>query len=596
MSVASCLPPPHIGVRAEHLVPKDSDGTYRSKIGISPTDVPARRLPVVQSKPVPRGTTSFEAMRTALLDAFDAKVPRDYHLPRELIESPPTDVSGIPASCGILSKDEIEITENYDAVGLVSALAKQQYTAVAVTTAFCKRAIIAHQLTCCLTSWFMDEAIEQARELDDYMAKNGKPIGPLHGLPISIKEHIAIRDTSSSHGYFGGIGMDNTDSEMVAIFRSQGAVFYCKTNQPQSIMHLESDSHWGRTLNPFNIHLSSGGSTGGEAALIAMKGSVIGVGTDIGGSIRGPSAFCGIYGFKPTSNILPMKGFSRGTFPGELNVLASTGPMGRSLRDMDFFMRSILSARPHLTNPELIPHPWDSIEAPLGRRLKIGIINNDGFIMPQPPVKRALSWAKDLLSDLKYGDLVEVKDFKVFGAAEAWDKIRLMYWPDGGQLTTDAIISTGEPVHTLTKSICQTAEPLGMQTARGVTLMRDERDNFRHAFAKSWTEQDVDIVIGPAFVGPASAHDTAFYWTYTSLYNLVDYPGAVVPTPIKAELGEEYDSNYIPLSDACQHVKELWETGNFVGAPINLQIVARRYHDSELFRALNVLKDILNLA
>jgi amidase len=134
-----------------------------------------------------------------------------------------------------------------------------------------------------------------------------------------------------------------------------------------------------------------------------------------------------------------------------------------------------------------------------------------------------------------------------------------------------------------------------MQTALDITLQHKLRDDFRLAFAQSWTDQDVDVIIGPSFVGPACAHDTALYWTYTSLYNLVDYPGAVIPTPIKAESGEEYDEGYAPLSEACLMVKKLWDEGDFAGAPVNLQVVARRYHDNELFRALNVLKDVFGL-
>lgn len=562
---------------------------------VSSPEVGADTLQVVQPKAVPRGTPAFEAKRTAILEALKAKVPLEYCLPAELIRNPPNDVTNIPASCGILTAEEIRITEEYDAVSLVQAIADGTYTAVTVATAFSKRAIIAHQLTCCLTQWFMDEAIAQARQLDLYLAEHGKPIGPLHGLPISIKEHMHIAGTSSSEGCLASRVDDEEDSDMVAILRSLGAVFYCKTNQPQTIMHLETDSLWGRTLCPYNIHLSAGGSTGGEAALIAMKGSVLGVGTDIGGSIRGPAAFCGIYGFKPTSYALPMRGFLATPFPAELNVLCSTGPMCRSLRDMDLFMKCVLSAKPHLLDPSLIPIPWTGLQTPSSRPLKIGFISNDGFVEPQPPVKRALAWAKSLLSDPKHNGLIELQDFNVFGSAEAWSKIRRMYWPDGGNLARKAIQSTGEPIHSLSDWIWKDAEPAGMKTAVDVSLMRRERDEFRWAFAKSWQDQDVDVVIGPAFVGPASAHDTAFYWNYTSLYNFVDYPGVVVPTPVKAEAGDKYDAGYVPLSDACQHVKELWESSDFKVAPVNLQIVARKYHDNELFGALHVLKDVLSL-
>ncbi|SCN98972.1 unnamed protein product [Fusarium fujikuroi] len=555
------------------------------------------RLPLVQAKPIPLGTPEFEEKRAALLEAFAVKVPEELRLPLEVIQNPPTDVTSIPAICGILSPEEIIITEGYDAVGLVESIASRKHTAKTVARAFCKRSIIAHQLTCCLTQWFMDEAIEQAQKLDAHFEAHGRPIGPLHGLPISIKDHIQVAGTSSSQGCFISISDDDQDADIVSILRAQGAIIYCKTNQPQSLMHLESDSHWGRVLNPFNIHLSAGGSTGGESALLAMKGSILGIGTDIGGSIRGPSAFCGIYGFKTTSNVLPTRGYIKGAPPpAVLNIPLSTGPMCRSLRDMDLFMKCVLSSKPYLSDPNIVPIPWIGLETRFNRRLKVGIISNDGFIEPQPPVKRAISWARSLLSDSKFANLIELKEFKIFGAGEAWKQVRRLYWPDGGHLTKNGIISSGEPLHPLTEWICRDAEPLGMHTAVDLTAVHKERDDFRLAFAKSWSDQDVDVIIGPSFVGPACAHDTAFYWTYTSLYNLVDYPGAVIPTPIRAESGEVYDAGYVPLSDACRHVRDLWEEGDFRGAPVNLQVVARRYHDNELFGALGVLKDVLDLS
>ncbi|KAF5662686.1 general amidase [Fusarium heterosporum] len=552
-------------------------------------------LPVVQVKPVPRGTDEFEAKRAAILEAFASKVPESFRLPLNIIQNPPKDVTKIPATCGILSPQELSITEEHDAVSLLASIANRKYTASEVVQAFCKRAIVAHQLTCCLTQWFMQEALDQARVLDVYMEKTGKPLGPLHGLPISIKDHIQVAGTSSSQGCFASISDDDTDADIVAILRAQGAIIYCKTNQPQSLMHLESDSHWGRVLNPFNVHLSAGGSTGGEAALIAMKGSVLGIGTDIGGSIRGPSAFCGIHGFKTTSTTLPTRGYIKGAPPpAVLNVPLSTGPMCRSLRDMNLFMECILSAKPYLNDPTVIPILWTGLNTTLNRPLKIGIISNDGFIEPQPPVKRALSWAKHLLTDSKYAGSIEAKDFQIVGAEEAWNQIRRLYWPDGGELTKGGIVSSGEPIHPLTDWIYKDGEPFGMHTALDLTHLHKTRDDFRLAFAKNWIAQDVDVIIGPSFVGPACSHDTAFYWTYTSLYNLVDYPGVVIPTPIRAESGEKYDKCYVPLSEACGQVKQLWDSGDFEGAPVNLQVVARRFHDNELFGALQVLQNVLH--
>ncbi|KAL5115609.1 hypothetical protein ACEQ8H_006496 [Pleosporales sp. CAS-2024a] len=553
-------------------------------------------LAIVQPTWLPRGDAVYEEKRITLLESLAEKVPEELRLPADMTSNPPiVDVSSVPVTCGILSAKEIQITESYDALGLAEAIAAKQLSAVEVATAFSKRAMIAHQLTCCLTQWFMDVAVKRAQELDDYLEKHGKPVGPLHGVPISIKEHMPIAETYSSQGSLASTVFDKKDSQMVAMLRKMGAVFYCKTNQPQAIMHLESTSHYGRTLNPFNIHLSAGGSSGGEAALIAMKGSVLGVGTDIGGSIRCPSAFCGIYGFKPTTCTLPMQGFLSHAFSAELNVECSTGPMCRTLRDAHLFMKLLVDAKPWLEDPKLIPTPWTGLHTSAPTRLKIGIIENDGFIIPQPPVQRAIAWAKQRLSDGKFASQFEVKPFTPYHAADGWTKVRRMYWPDGGAVTISGIQEGGEPVHALTEWIMADAKPHGMLDAEQVNQLRGQRDQFRLAFAERWTEQDVDVVIGPAYVGPACAHETAFYWTYTSLYNLVDYPGLVFPTPLKTEKGEKYAQDYKPLSKECQHVKELWEQSSFEGAPIDLQLNARRYHDNELFGAMAMLKEALEL-
>ncbi|KAL8393910.1 hypothetical protein RB595_003608 [Gaeumannomyces hyphopodioides] len=551
-------------------------------------------MQILQTKPVPTGTPEFEAKRAALLREFAGKVPRDLCLPDDFFASPPVDVTGVPASCGLLSATELEITGQHDATGLAEAIARRRYTAVEVAVAFCKRAIVAHQLTACLAEWFMDDAVAQAGRLDAHLAQHGTTVGPLHGVPVSIKGHIPIAGTFFHGASMSSIEKSERDCQLVAILRGLGAVFYCKTAQPQTLMHLESDSFRGRVLNPHNIHLSAGGSSGGEAALVAMGGSVLGVGTDIGGSVRGPAAFCGIYGLKTTSRVLPMRDFAPHPFAAELNVLVSAGPMCRSLRDMDLFMRVVLAANPHLRDPNLVPIPWTGLKTETDRRpLRVGIVANDGFVEPQPPVRRAVEWARRLLSDPRHAGLVEVKPFRPHGAAEAWTLVRRLYWPDGGAAMRDPLVESGEPVHPLSAAIWGDEEAGGVRSALDVNEMRRERDEFRYAFAESWEAQDVDVVLGPAFVGPACAHDTALCWTYTSLYNLVDYPAAVFPTPVRAEAGEAYDGKYAPLSDECRQVRDMWDGGGFVGAPVALQLVARKYHDSQLLLALGVLETIL---
>ena len=114
----------------------------------------------------------------------------------------------------------------------------------------------------------------------------------------------------------------NKSSTMVNILRGLGAVFYCKTNVPVAMMMAETINNvWGETINPLHKLLSPGGSSGGESALIAFKASPLGVGTDIGVSVRIPAAWCHLYGLKPSFGRFPVTG-QRPSIPGQEFILA----------------------------------------------------------------------------------------------------------------------------------------------------------------------------------------------------------------------------------------------------------------------------------
>lgn len=132
------------------------------------------------------------------------------------------------------------------------------------------------------------------------------------------------------------------------ILRDAGAVFYVKTNLPQTIMTADSHNHiFGRTLNPHNLSFTAGGSSGGEAALVAMRGSVLGVATDIAGSTRIPALCCGVSSIKQTASRLP---FAGQVMPGKLlspgAIAPVIGPCGHSIRDYELFMRTVCEASP----------------------------------------------------------------------------------------------------------------------------------------------------------------------------------------------------------------------------------------------------------
>lgn len=252
-----------------------------------------------------------------------ALIPSEWRLdPVPSIESTPNALAYLRR---ILSAEELALTEETDIAVLLRKLSSGELSSLELTRVFAKRAALAHQLTTCCTEIFFEEAFAVAKELDDHLAKTGKTIGPLHGLPVSIKDLFSVEGVDTSIGNLptsiplktvpciciltnsisGWVGLTNNpapaDKSVARTLRRLGAVLYVKTNLPQSMMMSDSYNHvFGQCVNPFNRELISGGSSGGEGSLVAARGSILGIGTDLGGSIRIPAALCGLYGLSPS--------------------------------------------------------------------------------------------------------------------------------------------------------------------------------------------------------------------------------------------------------------------------------------------------------
>ncbi|TVY23669.1 Acetamidase [Lachnellula hyalina] len=271
-----------------------------------------------------------------------ASIPPEWRL-----KSAPTEVSVMdyPKESGIMTAEELAITES-SATDLVTKMAEGQLTSVAVTTAFCKRAALATQLTNCTLEFFPEMALARAKELDESFKKTGKVVGPLHGLPISLKDQFRIKGLETSMGYVAWVGkVDKVDSVLVTLLLKAGAVFYVKTSVPQSLMVCETINNViGRTVNPRNKNWSCGGSSGGEGAMIAFRGGIIGVGTDIGGSIRVPSAFNFLYGLRPSHGRLPYAKMAN-SMQGQETVHSVCGPLTHSVKGIYLKLQKFVADR-----------------------------------------------------------------------------------------------------------------------------------------------------------------------------------------------------------------------------------------------------------
>lgn len=201
------------------------------------------------------------------------------------------------------------------------------------------------------------------------------------------------------------------ESEMVRELRELGAVLYCKTSVPHTLMSGETVNNIIEyTSNPKNRNLSCGGSSGGEGALISLKGSPLGFGTDIGGSIRIPAAFNGIYGIRPSAGRMPYEGMAN-SMDGQNTVLSVVGPLSQTVGGLRLAMKSLLSTQPWLHDPIVIELPWredqerevlDLIESSTAGKgqLAIAVMESDGSVTPHPPVQRAMKIVINTLEKL----------------------------------------------------------------------------------------------------------------------------------------------------------------------------------------------------
>lgn len=192
-----------------------------------------------------------------------------------------------------------------------------------------------------------DQAREEAKAADFQIQKGSKNLGPLHGVPFTLKEMIATEGMRSTSGsVHKRANISNYDASLVARMKKAGAILIGTTNVPEVGFWFECDNPvYGSTKNPYNTSRTSGGSSGGEGAIIAAGGSPMGIGSDIGGSIRIPAFFCGIFGHKPSDKVVPMTGhypINRETaheMTGTKYPFTVMGPMARKASDLYEMMK-----------------------------------------------------------------------------------------------------------------------------------------------------------------------------------------------------------------------------------------------------------------
>ncbi len=369
-----------------------------------------------------------------------------------------------------------------------------------------------------------ERAIEEAREADQALSR-GETKGRLHGLPITLKDSHDTEGIISTWGTKGREKfMPDKDATTVARLRSEGAIILGKTNTPEFTMDGETDNLvYGRTNNPYDVSKSPAGSSGGAAAIIAAGGSTFDLGTDTGGSIRGPSHSCGIAGIKPTSGRVPRTGHALPSCMGASDALTQIGPMARYVEDL-WLVLSIISGEDGY-DPAIVPMSLGDPESVDLRGLRVAVYTDNGIQAPTSDISETVNRSAKVLEEA--GAITkEAVPAPLKRVADLYDRIT----DSDGQAWMQRLldrVGTKEASPVISKSM-SAAKPVSSEE---YTLLLEELDDYRSEMLQFI--QDYDAILCPVSAFPALPHGATYQpeykdFSHTSAYNLTGWPGAVV--------------------------------------------------------------------
>ncbi|KAL6301007.1 general amidase [Sparassis latifolia] len=538
--------------------------------------------------------------------------------PEWLIETPAdyqSNILEIPSTCGLLTPHELEITDT-DIEVLLHKLRSAEWSSTEVTTAFYKRAIIAHQLTNCLTEIFVPRALARAKEVDDHLRTTGMPIGSLHGLPISLKDQFSIKGLETIMGYAGWIGRyAESDSVLVEILYECGAVPFVRTNVPQTLMWGETYNNvFGRTTNPYNRYMTPGGSSGGEGALIALRGSPLGVGTDIGGSVRIPSAFCNLYGLRPSYERFPYCN-TLNAAEGQESISSVLGPMANSLAAVKIFAKAIIDARPWRKDPLAVRKEWSEREYALaehgnGVNMCFAIMWDNLVVKPHPPLRRAMEMVKKALEAAGH----TVIDWEPHRHMDIYRNAENIFAADDGYDYRAACELSGEPL-LQTMSPATDAHKYALDEPMARTIVGERRhvnawelwqlhkekrairkshlDHWEATATRTGTGRPVDAIISPVAPYTACPHGCNSDAFYTTFCNALDYTSCAFPVTYADAALDGAQAPHAFYNHEDEAIYKLYDPKLFHGCPVGLQLIGQTQEEEGVIALTGVVDQAL---
>jgi len=457
---------------------------------------------------------------------------------------------------------------------------------------------------------FRERALELADQRDAER-KEGAPLGPLHGIPFSVKESIDTAGTPTTCG-MRAFRDDRPvhHAIIVKLALEQGAILLGKTNVPQTLLApFETVNElFGTTNNPWNMGRGPGGSSGGEAAAIASGSSVLGIGTDVGGSIRSPATLCGVFGFKPTVGRWSNVG-ARGTLPGQEFIRTQTGPLGRSVDDLSMFMRALDRPEHFARDRRLPPVPFRSPAEIDPTSLTVGYFDDDGYLTPAASVQRAVQETAGLLADagvtIKRVRPINVHEIlELFFSGLTSDGLVTLLEGLGGErfaapLRTVAMANRA-PKHVraglarVARLLGETRtaavlDSLGAKSTHRMWALTERRNQIRREEMVFWDREGIDLLLTPTMATPAVphglSHDFTVAFSNLARYNLLDQPAGVVPVT-RVRVDETRREN--PGDRVEKRAAEI--EAQSVGLPVGIQVVGRPWEDPEVLAMMRLVE------
>ena len=458
-----------------------------------------------------------------------------------------------------------------------------------------------------------DQARAQAREADQ-KRQRGEPLGPLHGVPVTIKEQYRVAGTQVTLGATNMIGNTYQDEgPQVTALREAGAIILGKTNVIQTLAGMESDNRvYGRSNNPWNLDRSPGGSSGGEAAIIAAGGSSLGLAGDYGGSTRVPSHFCGVHGFKPTSGRLSNDDFPPDLLDaGQETVIPQPGPIARSVADLQLAMKVFAATSQKPTNDLVPPVPWPDPKKVRVENLRIDFYTDNGYFPASPALRRAVEEAAETLRNRG----LSVEPFAPPDAAETVRLFLGVVSAGGGGGYRRLLakekplpqvaglfqgLNTPPPVLKIVTRImaargqnhlAQIMQAMGARSTEVYWQLVAARNQYRADFIQLLEAGSFDAIICPPYALPAVTHGSTEHlfpaMTYGLTYNVIGAPAGVVAAT-RVQPGEESDR--VVGKDLADITAQKVERGSS-GMPVGVQVVARHWRDDVVLAVMAMLEE-----